>query len=159
MRQILILLLVLSLALSGYLYYEQNRLKQAEQLVVYFIRATPTNFLLVPAVRTVSEPVTPQKAVELLLAGPDETEEFLHPAVPVETKLLGLTIENRTAVANFSEELRTKFVGGSQLESHLVNAIVSTLIQFPEIDQVRILIEGKPVESIAGHIYIDYNLP
>ena len=38
-------------------------------------------------------------------------------------------------------------------------AIVSTLIQFPEIEKIEILIEGERVESIAGHVLIEYHLP
>ena len=159
MRYFLILLLIASLALSGYLAYQLYQLQQNDHVVVHFIRATPTNFLLVPVVRSVSAPASPEKALKQLLAGPTAAETELTPSVTSGTKLLGLTIENKTAIADFSKEIQTNFVGGSQLESHLVQAIAAALTQFPEIDRVRILIEGKPVESIAGHVYIDYDLP
>ena len=34
----------------------------------------------------------------------------------------------------------------------LTYAIVNTLTEFPEIKRVQILVEGKPVTSISGHM-------
>ncbi|MFY9390419.1 MAG: GerMN domain-containing protein, partial [Limnochordia bacterium] len=161
MKQVLALLLIVSLAFSGYLFYQLRIIEQKDHLVVYFVRSTPTNFLLVPVVRSCPRPATPEKALELLLEGPtpEEKDQDLWPSVSVGTKLLGLKISDGLASANFSKELQTNFVGGSQLEGHLVDAIVSTLIQFPEIEKIEILIEGERVESIAGHVLIEYHLP
>lgn len=46
--------------------------------------------------------------------------------------------------------------GGRRLpylgEALAVAAIVNTLTEFPQIRQVQILVEGKQVESLAGHV-------
>lgn len=34
----------------------------------------------------------------------------------------------------------------------LVGSIVDTLTEFPEVKQVQILIEGKKVETLGGHM-------
>jgi spore germination protein GerM len=73
--------------------------------------------------------------------------------MPVSTRLLSLKIKDGIAAANFSSNL-TRFGGGSATEILLVAAIVNTLTEFPEIKQVQILIEGKKVETLAGHIDI-----
>lgn len=161
MRRILGLLLVVSLALSGWLYYRLRIMGQTDYVVVYFVRSTPTNFLLVPVVRACPRPATPETALELLLAGPtsEENKQNLWPSVSAGTKVLGLKVADGLASVNFSKELQTNFVGGSQLEGHLVDAIVSTLLQFPEIERIEILIEGERAESIAGHVLIEYHLP
>jgi len=161
MKKFLALLLIISLVLSGYLYYQLRAVREADYVVVYFVRVTPTNFLLVPVVRACPKPATPEKALEILLAGPtsEENGQGMQPSVSTGTKLRGLTVTEGLATVDFSKELQTNFVGGSQLEGHLVNAIVSTLIQFPEIEKIEILIEGERVETIAGHVWIDYQLP
>ena len=34
----------------------------------------------------------------------------------------------------------------------LVGSIVNTLTEFPEVQKVRILIDGAPVETLSGHM-------
>ncbi len=158
MRYVWIIALILAIITCCYLYYQVETLSRQNHVVVFFIRSTPTDFLLVPLVRTIHESATPQIAVELLLAGPTP-EENLEPSVSPGTKLLNLKIEKKLATVDFSSEIKTNFIGGSQLEAQLVEAIVRTLLQFDTIDQVEILVEGKRIESIAGHVAIDRYLP
>lgn len=131
----------------------------AAAVLLYFVHSTPTDFLLVPVTRMVGAGhATPLQALNLLIKGPLPGEQ-LHHSLPPETKVLSLYIENGLATVDFSQELSTKFVGGSQLESHLVSAIVFTLTQFAEIERVQILLEGEKVESLGGHVNIDNPLP
>ncbi len=127
------------------------------QLTLFFIRSTETEFQLVPVTRWVSNPPSPLLALTLLINGPLPQEDLL-PSVPGQTQVRSLTISEGIATADFSKELRTEFVGGAQLESHLVRALVATLTQFDFIHQVHILLNGEMVESIAGHISIDHLL-
>ncbi|MBC7339263.1 MAG: GerMN domain-containing protein [Firmicutes bacterium] len=46
----------------------------------------------------------------------------------------------------------TRMNVGSLGEALAVAAIVNTLTEFPQIRQVQILVEGKQVESLAGHV-------
>jgi hypothetical protein len=56
--------------------------------------------------------------------------------------LLGLTIENGVATANFSQEMRA--YGGGSLRVQLIRQqITRTLQQFPTVREVRIAIEGQ----------------
>ncbi|NLM38897.1 MAG: hypothetical protein GX205_02490 [Firmicutes bacterium] len=174
MRRIGIVIVAVLLAFGGYL-YQQNRslveqvaelrselVKQdAEQtaepqsaVTIYLVEETPTDFLLVPVKRYTSGQVTPQRALELLIQGPAAGENY-RPAVSPRTEVLSLTVEEGLATVSFSSALKEDYVGGSQNESNLVNAIVHTLTQFPEIERVQILIEGAVIESIGGHIAIN----
>ena len=63
-----------------------------------------------------------------------------------------VTVQNGTAKVDFSKEFARKFTGGSTGEEMLVGSIVDTLTEFPEVKQVQFLIEGQPVETIAGHM-------
>lgn len=75
--------------------------------------------------------------------------------VPIGTKLLSLRIEkDGTAYADFSREL-AKRGQGSYGELMLCYAITNTLTEFKEIKRVQILVEGKKVESLSGHMDVD----
>lgn len=75
--------------------------------------------------------------------------------IPIGTKVLGLKIDEQgTAYANFSKEL-CKHGQGSYGEMMLCYAITNTLTEFPEIKRVQILIEGKKVTSISGHMDLE----
>jgi germination protein M len=78
---------------------------------------------------------------------------------PKGARLLGATIRDGTLQLNFSPELTQNFEGGSDDEAALVNAITSTAGSFPNIERVQILVDGKPVESLGGHIDLSHALP
>jgi germination protein M len=78
---------------------------------------------------------------------------------PKGARLLGATIRDGMLQLNFSPELTQNFEGGSDDEAALVNAITSTAGSFPNIERVQILVDGKPVESLGGHIDLSHALP
>ena len=57
-----------------------------------------------------------------------------------------------TVIVDFDKDIAKNFVGGSTGEEFLVNSIVNTLTEFNEVNQVRFLIDGKEIETIAGHM-------
>jgi germination protein M len=161
-----ILLLAALIAVGGYIVWHNRMLeKEAERLraqlaaqeseiTVFLVKHTPVDFVLTPVTRKISGPATPQKALELLIEGPRPGED-LHPAVSPRTQVESLTITEGTALVSFSKALQEDYIGGAQNEANLVTAIVHTLIQFPEIERVQILIAGEVVETIGGHMAID----
>ena len=94
-------------------------------------------------------------ALESLMKGP--TEKGQTAIFPKKAKLLSVTMKNGMAVVNFSKELQTNFVGGSTGEEMLVGSIVNTLTEFSEVKNVHILVEGKNIETLSGHM--DLSLP
>lgn len=70
------------------------------------------------------------------------------PVLPKETKILGMTVDEETKICkvDFSSEL-LNYKSKSQ-EQNIVKAIVYTLTEFPNIEQVQITIEGKTVEDL-----------
>ena len=78
---------------------------------------------------------------------------------PKGARLLGATIRDGTLQLNFSSELTQNFAGGSDDEAALVNAITSTAGSFPNIVRVQILVDGKPIESLGGHIDLSQAIP
>jgi len=52
--------------------------------------------------------------------------------------------------------ISANFKGGTSAENHAVYAIVNTIMKnFPKVNGVRFLIDGKEAETLAGHIKID----
>ena len=75
--------------------------------------------------------------------------------IPIGTKVLSLKVDDKgTAYADFSKEL-CKHGQGSYGEMMLCYAITNTLTEFPEIKRVQILIEGKKVTTISGHMDLE----
>ncbi len=88
-------------------------------------------------------------ALKTLMAG--TKEKGLTTIIPKQAKVKSVKVKDDTAYVDFDENLRTKFIGGSTGEEMLVGSIVNTLTEFSEIKKIQILIEGKKIDSLAGH--------
>ena len=88
-------------------------------------------------------------AMDSLLTGTKEKGQTN--IIPKQTKLKSGKVKGDTAYVDFSNDLVKHFVGGSTGEEMLVGSIVNTLTDFPEIKKVQLLVEGKKIESLAGH--------
>ncbi|MEE9613979.1 MAG: GerMN domain-containing protein [Thermodesulfobacteriota bacterium] len=96
-----------------------------------------------------------KRAVEALLKGPVSGRDGIIETIPEGVKLLSLKVRKRTAVVDLSREIIDNHFGGSSAELQTVYSLVNTLtLNFPSIDTVRIMIEGKSEPTIAGHIII-----
>ena len=72
--------------------------------------------------------------------------------LPAGTRVLGVRVSSGMAIVDFSAEFVSRFVGGADNEGVVVYSVVNTLTSLRGIDRVRILVEGKPIESIGGHL-------
>jgi hypothetical protein len=90
------------------------------------------------------------ETVKALVAGPVGD---LVPIIPAQTRVLGISEQNGIASVDFSRDLVAAHPGGSVSELFTLYGLADTLAEnFPYIRQVRILVEGQPVESIKGHV-------
>ncbi len=69
--------------------------------------------------------------------------------LPVGTRLRGVKIADGLATVDFSREFQNNFHGGDTQEAQTVNSVLLTLGQFPNIDRVQILVEGKPIDALS----------
>ena len=92
-----------------------------------------------------------KEAIVELIKGP---KGKLLRTLPPRTKLLNLQINDAgLAKANFNQALSKDHPGGSSAEMMTVYSVVNTLsLNFPQIKRVQILIDGKPIETITGHL-------
>ena len=127
---------------------------EMKEVTVYFIGSTPTNFYLVPEKREVPAGSDLKKAaLEELIKGPYYASE-LQPVLPKGAKLLGLKVEGGLATVDFNSATQKNLNVGSSGEALVLASIANTLTEFPEVKEVQILIEGKKLDSLAGHIDI-----
>ena len=110
---------------------------------------------LVPEKRTLKikegdDELLASKIVEGLIAGPESKD--LQPTIPAESKLLSLKISNGIADVNFNDALKSNHPGGSAGETMTLYSLINSLTEISSIDKVQLLIEGKKVETLAGHM-------
>lgn len=78
---------------------------------------------------------------------------------PQGTRLLGAEVRDDLVEVNFSRELIDNFPGGSTSEVWIVQSLCKTLAQFPDVNRVRLLVEGKPIETIGEHLDLSEPIP
>ncbi|HBE79403.1 MAG TPA: hypothetical protein DDW65_16760 [Firmicutes bacterium] len=123
------------------------------EVVLFFLKPAPVDFYLKPVLQRVkNEGDIHVQALEALFAGPPEQSKLLA-IFPKDTKVLGLDIKHGVAYVNLNQKA-TQLNVGSSGEELAVASIVNTLTKFPDVFQVKIVIEGKETESLAGHVDI-----
>lgn len=75
----------------------------------------------------------------------------LYPVIPANTEIRGMTIRDGLCKVDFSQH----FISGvsKEAEETLVRSVIYTLTEFPTVNEVQILIEGKVVD------YMPYGTP
>ena len=81
-------------------------------------------------------------------------------AIPAETTLRALYLTDRgDAFVDLSADVRTKHTGGALDELFTVYSIVNALTtNLPAVQRVQILIDGKEVDTLAGHVDLRHPL-
>ena len=98
------------------------------------------------------DPVLRSKQVlNTLLAGPVDAD--LRTLPPDAVLLAFYLVPDGTGIADFSEALATSIPSGIVSEQLAVDSIARTLeANVPQVQQLRILIHGQGVETLAGHL-------
>ena len=117
---------------------------------VYYPRSDGTGLIAVSRTVKIEKDDKYTAALKSLLTGTKEKGQTN--VIPKKAKLRGVTVKNGVATVDFSKELQQNFSGGSTGEEMLIGSIVNTLTDFPEVEKVRILIDGAPVETLSGHM-------
>jgi germination protein M len=126
---------------------------------LYYI--SPDGMWLIGAQREVpfGDPIAEQarRIVEAQLV---EAPEPLASAVPPGTTLRALFVSDRgDAFVDLTGEVTSRHTGGSLDELFTVYAIVNALtVNLPAITRVQILVDGKEVDTLAGHVDLRHPL-
>jgi len=128
-------------------------LEERKEIILYF-SDRDGEYLIGEKRRIVRKADMKEEAKEVmneLIKGPSGR---LTPTLPPRTKLLAIQLnEEGVAKVNFNKSLSKDHPGGSSAEIMTTYSIVNSLtLNFAKIKQVQILIEGRPIETIAGHL-------
>ncbi len=118
------------------------------ELTLYFANSDASG--VAPEKRTVlrkGEPLA-ELVIRELMAGP---QSGLGRTIPDGTKLLSVEVKNGIAYVSFSQEFQDNHWGGSAGETMTLYSLANSLTELEGIKAVQLLIEGKKVESLAGH--------
>lgn len=110
---------------------------------------------LVPVTREVQYGTTPaEQARRIVEAQIQAAPQGLSTSIPAATKVRNVFLTpGGEAYVDFSGEFTTGHSGGSFGETMAVFAIVNALtMNLPDITAVQILIDGKEVDTLAGHV-------
>lgn len=102
--------------------------------------------------RTVAGEGFYRNVLEELIAGP-QSEELRH-TIPDGSEVLDLEHDRQDEILtiDFNEDWRLNHWGGSTGERLTIYSIVNTMTSLPEISEVKFLVEGREIESLAGHL-------
>ncbi len=117
---------------------------------LYYPDATATKLVSVKKKLDITKEDKYNAAVHALMQDPKE--KTVTGIFPKTAKLRSVRLQGDVAVVDFDSNIRKGFSGGSTGERFLVGSVVNTLTNFPEIKKVRFLLDGKEIESLAGHM-------
>ena len=82
--------------------------------------------------------------------GPSDLAKF-EKSISDTVKVLGVTLEQDKLTVNFNQDFNT--FGGVMHEAATLASLVNTMVQFPEVSSVRIMIEGSDMIAPSGNPY------
>jgi spore germination protein GerM len=129
--------------------------KSPDRIIVHLYFSDSENAFLISEERSLSTRNHPEvlgfQIMNALLEGP---KQDLERTIPEGTLLRGFYIlENRTAYVDLSREIQEDHPGGAKSELMTIYSMVNSLIlNIPEIETVKILVEGKEAATLAGHV-------
>ena len=135
--------------------------KKEEKNIILYFSDENEEYLIGERNKITKKDRLEEEAKELvaeLIQGP---KGKLIPTLPPQTRLLSLHVdEEGLAKVSFSKAFTADHPGGSSAEIMTVYSIVNSLTtNFPQIKRVQILVEGKEIESIAGHLSLKRPIP
>ncbi|MHB8880796.1 MAG: GerMN domain-containing protein [Thermodesulfovibrionales bacterium] len=82
------------------------------------------------------------------------------PAIPRNVRLLGIYRDpSQILYIDLSDELRRNFQGDALSEYLLIRGLYESLLSnISDIQDLKLLIEGKELDSLGGHIYLKFPL-
>lgn len=123
---------------------------------------TPDAQFLMAVPREVPYGGTPSEQAHHIITaqlGPAPTS--LHSAIPQGTTLKGVFVSDAgEAFVDLSPEAAANHPGGSMGELFTIYSLVNSLtVSLPSVLSVQILIDGREVETLAGHVDLRHPLP
>ncbi len=133
---------------------------EEDRVVKLYFSESKENYLL-PQERRITSSAGISGQARAILAelanGPSSSS--LVPTMPPKTEIRAVYVQGNCIYVDFSSDLRKEHPGGSSGELLTVYSIVNSLLEnLPSQSSVQILIQGRPADTLAGHIDIRHPL-
>ena len=165
---ILLVLIFLGGIVGGYLYFMKifSREKPTEEVAEILTRTEdlfPLRIYYPAGDRLrIEERRLPRRTVQIAVAEATVEEYLKGPAgvasssIPRDAKLLGLYKDaDRILYVDLSDEFRRNFQGDALTEFLLLRGLYESLVSnIQDIQDVKVFIEGKEIETLGGHFYL-----
>jgi len=92
-----------------------------------------------------------------LIKGPEQNSTC-SPTIPTGTLIRDIKLDNDVISVNFSRELVENHWGGTMGENVTIYSIVNSLTELSFINKVKILVDDKELDTIAGHVQTEGTL-
>jgi spore germination protein GerM len=122
-----------------------------KEYVVYRVQKNGEEILIPEKVRYAAGKKSREEAALDALLHTDPVSKQLTNLFPPGTDVLSVKVNGDTVTVDFNQNFASRGQG-SYTERMMVNAVVCTLTEFPEIKKVKFLVEGKEIYSISGHM-------
>lgn len=126
--------------------------QKGKEVNVYFLKEEK----LLPVKRDLPKGESPLFfTAKELTRGPSarEKEQGYATLIPANTRILKISQAGETAIVDFSSEIND-YGGGAQNIQGMVGQIVFTFTSLPEINKVKILIDGEEEPALGGEGFI-----
>jgi hypothetical protein len=134
---------------------DMDALKKKEKQIAKIYFSDPQERFLIPEKRYVfKENDAAAQAKEIVKALLEGSKAGLVNTFPAGVVLIDVKVGDAgIAFVNFSKNLIKKYQGGSTAEMATIYSLTNSITQnIPSIKKVKILVEGKELSSIKGHI-------
>ena len=134
---------------------DMDALKKKEKQIAKIYFSDPQERFLIPEKRYVfKENDTAAQAKEIVKALLEGSKSGLVNTFPAGVSLRDVkVVDSEIALVNFSKSLTKLHQGGSTAEMATIYSLTNSITQnIPSIKKVKILVEGKELSSIKGHI-------
>jgi hypothetical protein len=134
---------------------DMDALKKKEKQVVQIYFSDPQERFLMPEKRyVIKEKDAAAQAKEIVKALLEGSKAGLVNTFPAGVVLIDVKVGDAgIAFVNFNKNLIKKYQGGSAAEMATIYSLTNSITQnIPNIKKVKILVEGKELSSIKGHI-------
>ena len=124
---------------------------QPEKITVTLFYPTKDALYLEPETQEIiKEEKWLENAIVLLQKQPKNTS--LIPAIPEGDWLRSIKIDGKIAKVDMKGETIKKWPQGATTEQIIIESIAHTVVKNANVEKVIFLIDGKPVETLLGHV-------
>lgn len=128
--------------------------KKGKRIVTLYFSDANERFLMPEKRQILKEKDNAEQAREIVNALLEGPKTKLSATFPQDTKLQSIKIESgQKAIVSFNKNLIRNHPGGSASEMTTIYSLTNTLAaNIPAIKEVKMLVDGKELKSIGGHI-------